>query len=135
MPEKIDRTDWRRFLSAPAGDLDDTDPDNEDPGGVSLADQLDSEHIEELKAARKYRQQLVPFTKWCVACVLASAVAVMGLYIGSEWGELAPEVVLGFFGAVVVETIGILYIISTYLFPKGGANRHNGEDGSSGSDR
>ena len=30
---------------------------------------------------------------------------------------------LAIFAAVVVETIGILYIISTYLFPKGGVKR------------
>lgn len=134
MPEWKDAPDWKQFLSAASDELDKTEPDNEDPGDVSLADQIDSEHVEELKAARGYRQQLVPFTKWCVAGVLTSAVIVMGLYIGSEWGELAPEVLLGFFAAVVVETIGILYVISTYLFPKGGATRQNGENGSSSND-
>lgn len=119
-----DNPHWLKFDDDSTDELDETPPANASQG--PLSDELDQEYVKELKAARKFRKALVPFTKWCVAGVLIAAVVVMVLYVCSEWGELHPAVMLGFFTSVIVETLGILYIISTYLFPRGGAKRGEG---------
>lgn len=62
------------------------------------------------------------FVKWVIRAVtgtLAVSVALMVLYVISEWGHIAPQVMVAWFSATVVQTLGLAYVIARYLFPAG----------------
>lgn len=101
------------------------------------ADQLDSpeelpsDELVEAKseAARKkadqthrFRNRLFNTVSRSLVCTLAAAVLIMITYMISEWGELEPSVIISFNAAVVVNTVGLAYIVANYLFPKGGGD-------------
>lgn len=56
-----------------------------------------------------------------VASLLASAL-LMGVYAISQWGHIDAKVMMSFNAAVVVNTIGLAYIVAKYLFPEGGGD-------------
>lgn len=69
-----------------------------------------------------FRRSLFTTIRRALVATLAAAVSVMVLYMISEWGQIDPTVVISFNAAVVVNTIGLAYIVANYLFPKGGGD-------------
>ncbi|MGO9102117.1 MAG: hypothetical protein ACLP9Y_22755 [Mycobacterium sp.] len=63
--------------------------------------------------------------------VFAATVS-MGVYAGSQWHHIEAQVVIAYFSSIVVESIGILYIISRYLFPNSGPRGGGDSDQSNG---
>lgn len=84
------------------------------------------EQVEALKKkatqTHGFRDSFFRTVKWSLISTLAAAVVIMGLYIVSEWSELESAVLISFNAAVVVNTIGLAYIVANYLFPKGGGD-------------
>ncbi|WP_282944443.1 hypothetical protein [Cellulomonas endometrii] len=61
------------------------------------------------------------FVRWVIGVVTGTLVAGIGImvaYICSEWSETDPSVLIAWFSASVVQTIGLAYVIANYLFPK-----------------
>ena len=44
----------------------------------------------------------------------------MGVYVASQWHHIDAKVIIAYFSSIVVQSIGILYIVSRYLFPNSG---------------
>lgn len=60
------------------------------------------------------------FVTWVIRIVsgtLLSSVGIMALYVKSEWHEIEAEVLIAWFSATVVQTLGLAYVIAKYLFP------------------
>lgn len=60
------------------------------------------------------------FVRWVIRIVtgtLLSSVVIMGLYVNSEWHEIHPPVMIAWFSATVVQTLGLAYVIAKHLFP------------------
>lgn len=112
---------WEDFINAPEDALANQTPPT--PPAKSIAERIDDERLEELKEARVYRRRIVWFTLTVVGTLVAAATTFTSLYFWSEWGELDPAVMIAYFTSVVVESIGILYVIASYLFPKDGPKR------------
>jgi len=64
----------------------------------------------------KLKKRVEKWARWATSGVLISSCLVMAAYIYSEWGHIDSTVVLGWLSATVVETIGIMYLITKYLF-------------------
>lgn len=127
--EEESRADERlfRFYTAAASELETTPAGEADPDGRSTQERIDEERIEELRDARGYRKKIVTFTLITVGGLVFAATAFMGVYMGSQWHHVEASVVIAYFTSVVVESIGILYVISQYLFPNSGAHRPDRE--------
>lgn len=69
----------------------------------------------------KFREKFFGTVSWAVLGTLVASVVVMLLYLCSEWGQLDAAVLIAFNSAVVVQVIGLAYIVAKYLFPEGGA--------------
>lgn len=69
-----------------------------------------------------FRDSFFRTVKWSLISTLAAAVVIMALYIISEWNDLQSAVLISFNAAVVVNTIGLAYIVANYLFPRGGGD-------------
>ena len=69
-----------------------------------------------------FRDSFFRTVKWSLIATLAAAVVVMVLYIIADWGHLDATVLISFNSAVVVNTLGLAYIVANYLFPKGGSD-------------
>lgn len=69
-----------------------------------------------------FRESLFKTVRRALVATLLSSVIIMGLYLASEWGSVSAAVMISFNAAVVVNTIGLAYIIANYLFPSGGAD-------------
>lgn len=106
----------------PAAKLDEP---TEDASDRELARALDKAALAEVEAANNYRKDLVGFTKWTVAGLVVAATVFMGLYIGSQWGEVEASVMVAYFTSIVLEVVGILYVIARYLFPSSGTGHKN----------
>lgn len=52
--------------------------------------------------------------------VVASSIIAFFLYLNTKRGDIAPEVMIAWLSATVVEVLGIVAIIARYLFPTGG---------------
>lgn len=89
-------------------------------GEKSIADQLDDERLHAVRAANKYRRTLVEFTLGAVGTLLGMSNVLVIAYFISQWEHIEVSVVIAYFASVVAETIGILYVISKYLFPDSG---------------
>lgn len=74
----------------------------------------------ESRAAQEhgFRNELFKTIKGTLVGTLISAVGVMVAYIVSAWGEVDAAVMVSFFGAVVVQTIGLSYIVANYVFDR-----------------
>lgn len=106
------------LLTASADELAKTPAPN--PPDKSVDDRIDEERIKELAAARKYRQQIVKFTLRAVGALVFAATSFMIVYVVSQWNHIEASVMIGYFSSVVVQSIGILYVISKYLSPDSG---------------
>lgn len=108
-PESIDPS----MFSAAVNELD-TDSDQiRNP----LQDRLDETRAGTAEDAREFRRHIVWFTLAVVGCLVIAATTVMGVYLGSQWGKVNPSVPVAYFASVVIESIGILYVITQHLFP------------------
>ena len=47
---------------------------------------------------------------------IIASVGVLGAYMWSQWGEVEATVMVGFFGSVAAEVIGLAAIVARYLF-------------------
>lgn len=112
------------LLSASIDDLAKTPAPN--PPTQSVAERIDDERLKELTEARRYRRATVKFTLRAVGGLDIFATAFMIAYVCSQWHHIEASVIIAYFTSVVVESIGILYVISKYLFPQAGP-RHVGE--------
>ncbi|QCW22219.1 hypothetical protein PP485_gp34 [Gordonia phage ThankyouJordi] len=121
------RADLMAFFDATIDDLDQDDP-SDATDDKSIKERMDDERLGELTDARTYRRRIVLFTLIIVGGLVTAATAFMGIYIGSEWHEIKESVIIAYFTSVVVESIGILYVITQYLFPKSGAQHERSED-------
>lgn len=74
------------------------------------------------KAAQthRFRGSLFRTVTWSLVGTLLAAVGIMGVYLASQWHHVDSAVMISFNAAVVVNTIGLAYIVANYLFPKGG---------------
>lgn len=70
----------------------------------------------------EFRETLFRTVRRALVTILAMSSVVMVLYMISEWGDVSPAVMISYNVAVVVNTIGLAYIIANYLFPRGGAD-------------
>lgn len=72
------------------------------------------------KQAHKMRKRFFRFVVRSVVSTLVATGAIMGAYVVSQWGDLDAAVMVAFFSAVVVQVLGLAYIIARYLFaPRG----------------
>lgn len=76
------------------------------------------------KAAQtlKLRESFFKTVRWALISILVASAVTMVLYLISEWGNVSPTVMISFNVAIVVDTIGLAYIVANYLFPRGGAD-------------
>jgi hypothetical protein len=93
------------------------------PPSQSVADRIDDERLKELTEARRYRRATVKFTLRAVGWLDAFATTFMIAYVVSQWHHVEAAVIIAYFSSVVVQSIGVLYVISKYLFPQAGAFR------------
>jgi hypothetical protein len=117
---------WWSLLNSSVDDLANTPAQN--PPEKSIAERIDDEKLEELKDARNYRKSIVTFTLITVGGLVLAATGFMIAYMVSQWDEIAAGVMIAYFSSVVVESIGILYVISRYLFPHSGPTRAGASD-------
>lgn len=79
----------------------------------------------DLEAAQQAHEMRESFYRWVIRAVsltLVASAASMVAYLWSQWGSIAPAVMVAFYSAVVVQVIGLAYIIARYLFaPRGQA--------------
>ncbi|MCV7154341.1 hypothetical protein [Mycolicibacterium pyrenivorans] len=87
---------------------------------ASVDKRIDDEKYRALRAANNYRRALVKWTLRVVGGLTAMATVFMGLYVCSQWDEIAASVMIAYFASVVAESIGVLYVIARYLFPSTG---------------
>jgi hypothetical protein len=113
------------LIRASLDDLAETPAPN--PPSRSIADRIDDERLKELTEARRYRRATVKFTLRAVGGLDTFATAFMIAYVASQWHHIEPSVIIAYFSSVVVQSIGVLYVISKYLFPQAGPRRFGGD--------
>ena len=69
-----------------------------------------------------FRKTLFETVRWSLVATLAASAVMMVLYLMSQWGKVSPAVMVSFHTAVVVNTVGLAYIVANYLFPRGGGD-------------
>lgn len=77
------------------------------------------------KAAQEHEQRDALFKVIARSLVgaLFASVAVTFTYSISQWGGIDPLVIIGFNASVVVQVIGLSYIVARHLFPDGREDR------------
>lgn len=79
--------------------------------------QLRRHHVEYLNERNKQRRSMMSWTLGLASGIVGVSTLAMTAYFISEWGRLEPAVMLGWFGSVVAEVLGLVYIVASYLFP------------------
>ncbi len=79
---------------------------------------LRKQHIDELKDKVQKRSVMMQWAIWLCSGIVAFSTIAMGFYMASEWNELSAAVMVGWFGSVVAQVIGIVFVVANYLFPK-----------------
>lgn len=80
----------------------------------------DQQKIKEHKDAPSLSPRPCLLHHWCGQLSWFGIHGLYGRYTISQWGQIQPTVVVGYFSSVVVQVIGILWVISRYLFPESG---------------
>lgn len=104
------------FDDASASELD----SKEATGGASdtaVEEGLAKAHLKRAEQDNTHRGWFVKWVLWVVSGTLAAGVAVMVAYVCSEWHTIESAVLIAWFSASVVQTIGLAYVIANYLFP------------------
>lgn len=78
----------------------------------------DAEEAARKQAKQKHdqREKLFGTVRWCLVCTLMASAAIMGFYMWSQWGQISSEVMISWNVAIVVNTVGLAYIVANYLF-------------------
>lgn len=114
---------WEQFSGVSAGSLDAeqgdkalTTPDKAvlDEAAAAAARKANQTHV--------MREELFGTLRKILVAIVGAAAAITVLYIVSQWGEVDATVIISFNAAVVVNCIGLVYIIAKYLFPEGGGD-------------
>lgn len=90
---------------------------NGDDSGEDYASRFNEQKLTELADAQNFRRRVVRFTLVVVGWLVVASTGVMITYLVSQWRSISPAVPIAFFASVVVESIGILYVIAQHLFP------------------
>lgn len=114
--ERIDR-----FLGSRERDLSNT-PAVRSPASPdkSMDAAKDKAKLKEHQDAAAYRTFLIWFMLGSVGALELASTGFMVAYCFSQWHNIHPAVVIGYFSSVVAQVVGILYVISKYLFPESG---------------
>ena len=118
MPRLTDEQ-LQRLANSDSGDL-------KEPGKRKASDAKIEKKVD--NAARKstqthtFRNVLFVSIVSAMGLTIAGSIAVILLYMKSEWEDIDAVVMVGWFSAVVVNTLGLAYIVAKYLFPEGGAD-------------
>ncbi|MCX8559827.1 hypothetical protein OS122_02795 [Mycolicibacterium mucogenicum] len=123
---RLSPIDFSEFFRASVDDLANAPESN--PPDASIAERIDAARLGELEDARKYRRRIVRFTLITVGFLVLAATGFMVTYFVSQWDQVESSVMIAFFSSIVVESIGILYIISRYLFPNSGPEKKDGAE-------
>lgn len=76
------------------------------------------QHVDDLRDRARKRGKMMIYALWLGAAVVVASFGAMAFYIWSQWGKIDPVVMTAWFTSVVVEVLGILFIVASYLFPK-----------------
>jgi hypothetical protein len=119
--DEPDESNWQHMSWA---DFDDVTLERLDQAaGVTAADATVSHAAEAArkKADQKHeqREELFKTVRRCLVCTLAASALIMAFYIRSQWGNIASAVMISWNVAIVVNTIGLAYIVANYLFSDG----------------
>jgi hypothetical protein len=66
----------------------------------------------------KLRKRLARWTVRAASVMLGASTAVFILYMISEWGEVPAEAIIAWLTSTVLQVLGIVYVIASYLFPR-----------------
>lgn len=119
--EELGSADGAAFFDTRA-DVLGAQPDAPSEPPANIDGRKNHEAIQDLQTAREQRRRIVTFTLRTVSGLLIAATVCMGLYMWSQWHAIDSKVVIAYFTSVVVETIGVLYVITRNLFPNGAKN-------------
>lgn len=72
--------------------------------------------VEDRKQAHDLRARFFWFSVFLLGLAILSSAAALGAYMWSQWRQIVPAVMVGFFGSIVVEVIGLAAIVARYLF-------------------
>lgn len=104
------------WVSASVDDLRAEKPTNS--ATDSELDEYTKAALDDGKQNRRLRRHFFYFITVAVSTVIIAGIAVVGLYFGSEWGHVDASVIVAWFSAEIVQTIGLAYIVAKYLFSK-----------------
>lgn len=82
---------------------------------MSIADKLGHAELDNVQQKHDFRPL---FIYWSLALMSAAVLlnfATMGLYLRSQWNNLADGVMIAWFAATIVEVLGLGYIVANYL--------------------
>jgi hypothetical protein len=79
--------------------------------------------VEDKKQDTELKKSVAKFTMWATAIQLGVADLVFVLYATSQWGNIPVAAIDVWLGAVVVQVIGLMAIVSHYLFPSQGRRK------------
>jgi hypothetical protein len=124
-----DLSSWAAYTrrdTTPAVDVDEAsvatlDVEAEDEASDKAIDSaLRRSDVKAAQQAHRMRKRFYNFVVKAVFGTLAASALTMFLYVISQWGKIDAAVMVAFFSAVVVQVIGLAYIIARYLFaPRG----------------
>lgn len=123
---------WAAYTRPEASEAKGVEDAVMDDLGANASDLADDEAVasalrkSEVAAAQQAHGMRERFFNFVVRSVVGTLIAtglVMAAYVVSQWGRLAPGVMVSFYSAVVVQVIGLAYIIARYLFaPRSNSN-------------
>lgn len=84
----------------------------------SLVEQVAEAARKKADQEHDQRDRLFKIVARSLIGALASSVLITGCYMVAQWGRVEASVVIGFNASVVVQTIGLAYIVARHLFPE-----------------
>lgn len=78
--------------------------------------------LDDRKQTRELRETFAQTIKWTLIGILAATTILMLTYMVSaicRGREIEASVMISWFSSMVVQVIGLMYIVANYLFPKG----------------
>lgn len=79
---------------------------------------LRQHHVTYLKKRAEQRKVMLVWTLALASAIVVVSTVALFVYMYSEWGHVAASVMVSWFGSVVVQVIGIVYLVAAYLFPR-----------------
>ena len=106
----------------PAESVDELVQGNQ-PTQLEKLDPEKAASVDDQKQDTELKNKVAKFTMWATAIQLGVADAVFLLYAKSQWGNIPVAAIDVWLGAVVVQVIGLMAIVSHYLFPSQGRRK------------